>query len=432
MKALLGFLFIGSLLLGSSSFAEDANGVLMVVKGDIKVTSGKDAKTEAARIGRKVFAGDTITAGPDSRAKIVMSDKNILNISPDSKMKIEQYTNDPKSNTRSVELKVEYGKVRASVEQKYDGEKNKFNIKTPTAVAGVRGTDFLTSFNKSSKQSSIVTFSGTVAVGSPGPKGQIMNPVFVRPGQATNVGASGMPEAPHAMPKDELNKMNKESSADTSKGSSKDSSSSNSGQSDKKDKDKDKDSKDSDSSGAKKDSAAKSDDSGKSDSSKSDSKSDAKSDSSAKQDSGSKDSAKNSDSGSGSASRSPASDSSGSSSSSGSGSSSGSASTSSSAGSATSSSTNAAPPPAAAPPPMAAPMAAMPVMPAPSMVSSADLGPAASANIQVNSGPAPVRAPAFVAPSVPVAPPTTANPFIGNATGAVNSKVRATITITRP
>lgn len=205
-------------LVARPSMAQDVSGVMMVVKGEITVTSSKDKKTENAKVGRKVFPGDTITAGKDARAKIVMSDKNILNISPESKVTIEKYTNDPKSDSRNVELKVEYGKVRASVEQKYDGEKSKFNIKTPTAVAGVRGTDFITGFNRQTKTTSIVTFSGTVAVGTPGPQGQIMNPVFVQPGQATEVGAGKAPEAPKPMPKDELNNMNQDSNADVAKG----------------------------------------------------------------------------------------------------------------------------------------------------------------------------------------------------------------------
>lgn len=204
-------LFMFSLVFSVRAFANEANGIMMVVKGDIKVTSLKDGKTEAAKVGKKVYSGDSITAGPDSRAKVVMSDKNILNISPDSKVVIEKYTNDPKSDSRSVELKVEYGKVRAQVEQKYDGEKNKFNIKTPTAVAGVRGTDFITGFNRQTRQSSIVTFSGMVAVGTPGPKGEILNAVFVRPGQTTNVGEGKTPEPPKALPKDDLNNMNQES-----------------------------------------------------------------------------------------------------------------------------------------------------------------------------------------------------------------------------
>ncbi len=193
------------------SWAQEVNGVMMVVKGDIKVTSGKDQKTEAAKVGKKVFSGDTITAGPDSRAKIVMSDKNVLNISPDSKLVIEKYTNN--GDSKNVELKVEYGKIRASVEQKYDGEKSKFNVKTPSAVAGVRGTDFLTGFNPATKQSQVITFSGTVAVGQPGPGGSIVNPVFVQPGQMTTASEGKGPEAPKSVPKEELNKMNQETVA---------------------------------------------------------------------------------------------------------------------------------------------------------------------------------------------------------------------------
>ncbi|MFN7730162.1 MAG: FecR domain-containing protein [Bdellovibrio sp.] len=193
------------------ALAQDANGVMMVVKGDIKVTSGKDGKTEPGKVGRKVFSGDSILAGVDSRAKIVMSDRNILNVSPESKITIEKYTNDAKTDSKNVEIKVEYGKVRAQIEQKYDGDKNKFNIKTPTAVAGVRGTDFITGFNRATRETSIVTFSGMVAVGTAGPNGQIQNAVFVRPGQTTNVGEGRAPEAPRAMPKDELNQMNQDS-----------------------------------------------------------------------------------------------------------------------------------------------------------------------------------------------------------------------------
>lgn len=194
------------------SYAQDIHGVMLVVKGDIKVISGKDSKTEAAKVGKKVFSGDTIVSGPDARAKIVMSDKNVLNISPDSKLVIEKYTNN--GDSKNVELKVEYGKIRASVEQKYDGEKSKFNVKTPSAVAGVRGTDFLTGYNRANKQSQVITFSGTVAVGQPGPGGSIANPVFVQPGQMTTAAEGQAPEAPKAVPKEELNKASQETVAD--------------------------------------------------------------------------------------------------------------------------------------------------------------------------------------------------------------------------
>ncbi len=206
------------LLFSTSLWAQNgAHGIFMVVKGDVKVQSGKDNKVEIAKVGKKAFAGDTIIAGPDSRAKVVMSDKNTLNISPDTRIKLERYENDPSKDLRNVQLSVEYGKVRASVEQKYDGEKNRFNVKTPAAVAGVRGTDFLTTFDKSTRQSTITTFQGVVAVGQPGPGGTIQSPVLVKPGEMTKASQGRPPEPPRSLPASELKQLNSESQADTAK-----------------------------------------------------------------------------------------------------------------------------------------------------------------------------------------------------------------------
>lgn len=204
----------------STALAQDTYGTMMIVKGDIKVASTKSGKTESGKVGFKVFAGDTIVSGSDSRAKIIMSDKNVLNISPDSKMTIAKYENNAAKDTRNVELKVDYGKVRASVEQNYDGEKNKFNIRTPTAVAGVRGTDFIAGFNSATRQTTVVTFTGVVAVGTPGPNGQIANAVFVKPNQQTSVSEGKTPESPKAVSKEQIQQMNQESKADTAKGGS--------------------------------------------------------------------------------------------------------------------------------------------------------------------------------------------------------------------
>ncbi|MFN7826081.1 MAG: FecR domain-containing protein [Pseudobdellovibrionaceae bacterium] len=201
-----------SLVCASTALAQEINGVFMVVKGDVKISNG--AKIESAKVGSKVKAGDTVSSGPDSRAKIVMADKNILNISPDTKITIEKYTNDAKS--KEVELNVQQGKVRATVEQKYDGEKSKFNIKTPSAVAGVRGTDFLTTYNPQTKVSSVITFHGTVAVGIPDASGRVGQIVLVQPGQKTEAKPGLPPEPPKAIPQEQLQQLNVGSQADLS------------------------------------------------------------------------------------------------------------------------------------------------------------------------------------------------------------------------
>jgi len=144
-------LLMGLILLISVSVAnaQNVDGVLKVVKGDVQIKSAKTGQTVKARIGEKVFPKDIIITGKDARAKIVMVDNNEINVSPESQIEIQHYEFDPNAGKKEVLLNVIYGKVRAKVEQKYDGKTSKFQVKTPSAVAGVRGTDFMTSYTRS-------------------------------------------------------------------------------------------------------------------------------------------------------------------------------------------------------------------------------------------------------------------------------------------
>ncbi|MCB0412829.1 MAG: FecR domain-containing protein [Bdellovibrionales bacterium] len=201
------------LLYPNSSFAKKVYGTLKVVKGNVHIQkANKKDDLKKAKVGQRVYPKDTIITDKDSRVKIVMIDNNVINVSPDSKVTIDNYEFNPDGNKKNVLLNVLYGKVRSKVNQKYDGKSNKFQIKTPSAVAGVRGTDFLVGF--ANKQTQVVTFEGKVDFGLPGPNGLIRNPVSVRPGQmATSSGAAG-PTAPRSVPKSQLSQMNNDSDAE--------------------------------------------------------------------------------------------------------------------------------------------------------------------------------------------------------------------------
>lgn len=202
------------LLCASTSLAAD--GVLMVVKGDVKVQK-KDGSIVAAKVGQKVEPGDIVITGKESRAKVVMKDNNVLNISPEAKIAIEKYDFDPDKDKKNVSLNLLYGKVRSTVNQKYEGE-NSFKIKTPSAVAGVRGTDFSVGFQAPSAgaqpTTQVVTFEGKVEFGNVGKNGAISNPVMVGAGQTTSISGNSPPAAPSNVPKTELAKMDRETKAD--------------------------------------------------------------------------------------------------------------------------------------------------------------------------------------------------------------------------
>ncbi len=204
-------IFIVSCLLvfGSSTFAATSFGVLMVVKGSVKILKKDDTSTDA-KINSKVFPEDAIVTGKDSRAKIVMSDRNIINVLPETKLRIDQYINNEKE--KNVRLSLIQGKVRNNVEEKYDNEKNRFEVKTPTAVAGVRGTQFITSFNRLTNKTEIVTLKGEVAFqGLDAKSNKLTEPVVVKKGETSQNQEPGAPPAtPTRLNPVELNKAENE------------------------------------------------------------------------------------------------------------------------------------------------------------------------------------------------------------------------------
>lgn len=192
----------------------ETHGVFKVVKGDVKVKSGKTQAITPAKVGQKVLPSDTVITAQDSRAKIEMVDKNVINITPETNVRIDKYEFDPAQKKKNVLLNVLKGKIRSKVNQKYDGEKNRFQVKTPSAVAGVRGTDFLASYDTSTQQTQVVTFEGEVAFGLPAADGGIANPVPVKVGQFTSNTVGAPPAPPAPMPKAAFARMNQETETD--------------------------------------------------------------------------------------------------------------------------------------------------------------------------------------------------------------------------
>lgn len=210
-----------TLLFALPNLAAAACGTFEVSKGDVKVQSGSTKAVSAANVGSKICSGDTVISGADSRAKLKMEDGNELNISPDSKIVLENYQFNAAENKKKVLLNILSGKVRATTKQENmyndkakDGQANTFQVRTKSAVAGVRGTDFLTSFDTKTQKSEVITFRGKVDFGQPGPGGTILNAVSVTAGQSTVILGSRIPEAPRAVPAKDLNRENGETKAE--------------------------------------------------------------------------------------------------------------------------------------------------------------------------------------------------------------------------
>lgn len=94
--------------------------------------------------GDKLFKGAIVNTGSNGSVKLLMTDRTILDLGPSSLFKMNDYQmKKGEVGDRKVDMSLDYGTVRASVNEKLTTNKAKFTIRTKAATMGVRGTEFV-------------------------------------------------------------------------------------------------------------------------------------------------------------------------------------------------------------------------------------------------------------------------------------------------
>lgn len=97
--------------------------------GDVKV-NGK----EITGTGQVLVPGDVIESGKNSTCDVLVNDKNIIRIGADSKAVLH-------ITSKDSFIAIEKGWMAGVTRSKFTSE-GKYSVKTPTVVAGIRGTSF--------------------------------------------------------------------------------------------------------------------------------------------------------------------------------------------------------------------------------------------------------------------------------------------------
>lgn len=118
--------------------------------------------------GMKVFAGDKIVTAEDGRVRIRFPELSEIFISPISSLVITDALIEKRAgpSKRTIMLELQMGRVRSRVQGRYDDGESKFEIKTRSAVAGVRGTEFVVSYEQTDSQwkTEVRTLKGEVSL----------------------------------------------------------------------------------------------------------------------------------------------------------------------------------------------------------------------------------------------------------------------------
>jgi hypothetical protein len=128
--------------------------------GDVKIKRSGDlfGKTKP-RLKMLVQSGDVVYTGDNGRIDIQLQKFGLIRVNQNSRVEMEKMIRDV---NESIDLGLDRGQVLCKVLKLK--KKQEFNVHTPTAVAGVRGTTFLVDAQKDQKKSEVAVQNGEVEV----------------------------------------------------------------------------------------------------------------------------------------------------------------------------------------------------------------------------------------------------------------------------
>ena len=142
MKKFILFIVLCCAAIGSR--ASEIVGQAVSVSGKVLIRSegSQTMQMNFLKPGDKINQGAIINTVSNGAVKLLMTDKTVLDLGPSSLFKVNEYQLKSGSD-RKVDVALDYGQVRASVNQPVSSDKGKFTIRTKAATMGVRGTEFV-------------------------------------------------------------------------------------------------------------------------------------------------------------------------------------------------------------------------------------------------------------------------------------------------
>jgi hypothetical protein len=116
-------------------------GHIKVARGGVQVERAGQ-KTPAA-VGAVVQAGDVVSTGADGSVGITFLDNSLLSAGPNSVLAIDRFTFDSTTHQGSFESSLRKGTLAVVSGKLAKQSPEAMKVRTPAAVLGVRGTEFL-------------------------------------------------------------------------------------------------------------------------------------------------------------------------------------------------------------------------------------------------------------------------------------------------
>jgi len=118
--------------------AASMNATLISSQGEVRIYKKGSADFRAINPQELIKEGDTVQTGSDGKAQIRLDNGNILYLEQETELSFTTLKYDPSSGSYQNSFESKGGKIKAVVERL--NKSSTFQVKTPTALCGARGT----------------------------------------------------------------------------------------------------------------------------------------------------------------------------------------------------------------------------------------------------------------------------------------------------
>jgi len=123
--------------------AADDVGQIKVARGQVSVDRG--GQSLPAQVGMALAAADVLKTGADGSVGITMRDNSLLSAGPNSVLSLDRFDFDPTTYQGRFESGLQRGTLAVVSGRIARQSPQAMTVRTPSAVLGVRGTDFVVS-----------------------------------------------------------------------------------------------------------------------------------------------------------------------------------------------------------------------------------------------------------------------------------------------
>ena len=124
-------------------------GLIKVSKGNVQIE--RNGAKVAAPVGASVQASDVITTGADGSAGITFTDNSLVSVGPNTVFAIDKYRFDSTTHAGEFEGSLKKGRLAAISGKMVKASPESMKIRTPSAIMGVRGTEFVVQVDEEKK-----------------------------------------------------------------------------------------------------------------------------------------------------------------------------------------------------------------------------------------------------------------------------------------